>query len=212
MSSTGSTDDTNETTALDLIEEQAEASIRCVWHDERGFFSIIDVIGLLTDSAKPSRYWTDMKRRLARDEGFIEVYAKCVHLKMRAIDGKSYPTDAADSETLLRIIQSVPSPKAEPVKQWLARVGAKRLEDVKQPLPASDVSPALVTIPKPAENAPEALLADYYERLASLYRRAAAYEARLEYVDAKLEELDGEISGIHDPLEGVEKATRLLPE
>ncbi len=92
-------------------------------------------------------------------------------------------------------------PKAEPVKQWLARVGAKRLDEATQPLPASDVT----MIPKPAENAPALMWAEYHEHLASLYRRAAAYEARLEYVDAKLEEHE-------DRLESVEEATRLLPE
>jgi hypothetical protein len=83
-----------------------------------------------------------------------EVSASIGQLKMTTADGKQRATDAADSETLLRIIQSVPSPKAEPVKEWLARVGAKRLEDVTQPLPASEAATTIVAVPKPAESAP----------------------------------------------------------
>ncbi len=135
------------------------------------------------------------------------MYTECVQLKLRSADGKYYRTDSADSETLLRIIQSVPSPKAEPVKLWLARVGAKRLDEVTQPLSASTTS--LAAIPRPADNAPAALWARYHEQLASLYRRAAAYEAQLEYVDAKLEEHDMQISGLHDRVEGME---RLVPQ
>lgn len=102
--------------ALTLIEEQAEERIRRTWHEDRWFFSVIDLIGLLTDSARPRKYWADMKQRIT-DEGFLEVSAKCGQLKMRSPDGKQRVTDAADVETLLRIIQSIPSPKAEPVKQ-----------------------------------------------------------------------------------------------
>ncbi len=188
------------TTALELIEEQAEASIRRLFHEGAMRFSVVDVIGVLTDSPDPGAYWRKLKQRMRVDEGADEIVTKCHALKMRSRDGKFYATDAADAETLLRIIQSVPSPKAEPVKQWLARVGAKRLDEVTQPLPAT-----VPNIPKPAESAPALVWADYYERLASLYRRAAAYEARLEYVDAKLEEHE-------DRLESVEAGIRMLPE
>jgi hypothetical protein len=82
-----------------------------VQHEGRWFFSVIDVVGTLTDSTHPRRYWTDMKRRLADEEGFVEVHANCVQLRMPSPDGKQRMTDAADTETLLRIIQSVPSPK-----------------------------------------------------------------------------------------------------
>jgi len=214
MSSTGGTPDshdTTETTALDLIEEQAEASIRRVWHDERWFFSVIDVVGLLTDAPVPRNYWADMKRTI-QIEGFVQLLEKIQQLRMKAADGKQRLTDAADTETLLRIIQSIPSPKAEPVKQWLARVGAKRLDEVTQPLPASNAATAIVTIPKPAESAPATVWAEYYEHLAVLYRRAAAYEAQLAYVDAKLEEHDEQISWLQDRMEGVEEGMRLLPE
>jgi len=220
----GTPDDrgTDETTALDLIEEQAEANIRRDWQDGCWFFSVIDVIGLLTDAPKPRQYWFDMKRRI-QDEGFRELSAKCRQLKLPSADGKYYRTDAADTETLLRIIQSIPSPKAEPVKQWLARVGAKRLDEVTHPLSASEASTTIVTVPKPAESAPALEWAHYYEQLASLYRRAAAYEAQLAYVDAKLDEHDAEITKLHSRLEdvedelhsrleGMEEVTRLVPE
>jgi hypothetical protein len=198
-------------TSLALIEEQAGGSIRRVWHDGRWFFSVIDVVGLLTDSAQPRRYWTDMKRRL-QDEGFREVYAKCVQLKMRARDGKQYPTDAGDSETLLRIVQSVPSPKAEPVKQWLAREGAKRLDSTTRPLDAAEISREVAAVPKPALDAPATLWADYYEQLMLLYRRQAAYEARLAYVDAQLTEHTEQIGELHGRVESLEAGQRLLPE
>ncbi|HEX9037410.1 MAG TPA: BRO family protein [Ktedonobacterales bacterium] len=85
----------------------------------------------------PRRYWTDMKLRV-QDEGFREVYAKCVQLKMLAPDGRQRPTEAANEQTLLRIIQSIPSPKAEPFKQWLAQVGHERLEEMRDPSLAAD--------------------------------------------------------------------------
>lgn len=124
--------------ALDEFDEQASERIRSVLHDGRLFFSVIDVVGLLTASARPRAYWDAMKRRLADDEGFIEVSTKCRQLKLLAADGKQRLTDCAEQETLLRIIQSIPSPKAEPLKQWLARVGAERLEEIDAPERAAD--------------------------------------------------------------------------
>jgi len=89
---------------------------------------VIDVVAVLTDTDSPRRYWSDLKRKL-RDEGF-ELYEKIVQLKLRSpLDGKKYPTDAADTETMLRIVQSIPSPKVEPIKQWLAHVGSQKLEE-----------------------------------------------------------------------------------
>jgi hypothetical protein len=190
--------------ALALIEEQADASIRRDWHDGRMFFSVIDVIGVLTDAPKLRMYWADMKRRI-QDEGFRELLAFCQQLKMQSSDGKYYRTDAADTETILRIIQSVPSPKAEPVKQWLAHVGARHLQGVTQPLDAAQTSVEVSTITKPLPDAPAASWADYYESLATLYRRQAAYEAQLAYVDEQIDEL-------HSRLESVEEVTRLVPE
>jgi hypothetical protein len=123
------TDDEN---ALELLEEQAEERVRRVWHDGRWWFSIIDLIGLLVGTERPSKYWNDLKARLA-GEGFDELSAKIGKLKMPSADGKMRGTEAADEETLLRIIQSVPSPKAEPIKQWLARVGAERIAESEDP-------------------------------------------------------------------------------
>src|SRR3989338_9673155 len=95
--------------------------IRRLWHNEEWFFSIIDIVTVLTCSSIPRRYWSDLKIKL-KDEGF-ELYEKIVQLRLVSSDGKRYETDCADTELLLRIIQSIPSPKAEPLKVWLAMVG-----------------------------------------------------------------------------------------
>ena len=94
--------------------------VRIVWDDEQEkyFFSIVDVIGVLTDTDRPRKYWGDLKRRL-EEEG-SELSAKIGQLKMRSADGKRYLTDVADTEQLLRLIQSIPSKKVEPFKLWLA--------------------------------------------------------------------------------------------
>ncbi len=97
--------------------------IRKIYHDEKWFFSIIDIVEVLTGVDNPRRYWSDLKIKL-REEGIQnELYEKIVQLKLLASDGKKYATDCADTETLLRIIQSIPSLKAEPFKIWLAKVG-----------------------------------------------------------------------------------------
>lgn len=101
---------------------------------------MVDVVAALTDNDTPRRYWSDLKRKL-RTEGF-ESYDKIVQLKMRSLDGKSYATDAADTETMLRIVQSIPSPKAEPFKQWLAKVGTVRLEEVAESDLLAGMTPA----------------------------------------------------------------------
>ena len=103
--------------------------IRRQWHNSAWHFSVVDVIAVLTDSDTPGNYWAQLKRRV-QDEGFRELVTNCHQLKMLSADGKRYKTDAATAETLLRIVQSVPSPKAEPIKQWLAREGARRLDEV----------------------------------------------------------------------------------
>ena|SRR5690242_5384256 len=102
--------------------------MRKEWRDGRWFFSVIDAVAILTDSVNPGTYWRVLKKRLT-DEGANEVVTKCNKLKMRALDGKMRETDAADTETLLRIVQSIPSPKAEPFKLWLAKVGAQKLDE-----------------------------------------------------------------------------------
>lgn len=107
--------------------------IRAIWDDEqeKWYFSIVDVIAVLTESPNPQTYWRVLKKRL-KDEG-NETVTNCNALKMRAADGKMRLTDVADTEQLLRIIQSVPSPKAEPFKMWLAKVGAERLDQMQDP-------------------------------------------------------------------------------
>lgn len=110
------------------------AKIRVVWDEaeEKYYFSVVDVIAALTKSSVAKRYWTDLKRRL-KAEGADEVYAKIVQLKMPAADGKNYATDAADLEQILRIVQSIPSKKAEPLKRWLAEVGSQRIQQMIDP-------------------------------------------------------------------------------
>jgi hypothetical protein len=100
--------------------------VRSVWNEteEKWYFSVIDVIEILTDSTIPKRYWSDLKRKL-ESEG-SEVYENIVRLKMEAPDGKLRETDVADSQTLLRIIYSIHTPKAKPFKKWLAIAGIKR--------------------------------------------------------------------------------------
>lgn len=107
--------------------------IRAIWDDEqeKWYFSVVDVVAVLTESPNPQTYWRVLKKRL-KDEG-NETVTNCNGLKMRAADGKMRLTDVADTEQLLRIIQSVPSPKAEPFKAWLAKVGAERLDQMQDP-------------------------------------------------------------------------------
>jgi hypothetical protein len=115
-----------------------QKSVRREWDSDKElwYFSIIDVIEVLTDSAIPRRYWSDLKIKL-KGEG-SQLYEKIVQLKLEASDGKKYLTDVADTETLLRLIQSIPSPKAEPFKVWLAKVGYERIEETEDPELAFD--------------------------------------------------------------------------
>lgn len=108
--------------------------IRTEWNEakQKWYFAIIDVVETLTESTNPRRYWSDLKRKL-NSEGFTQLYEIIVQLKMISSDGKKYITDCADAKGLLRIIQSIPSPKAEPFKQWLAQVGSDRLEEIENP-------------------------------------------------------------------------------
>ena len=105
---------------------------------EKWYFSIIDIVAILTESKNSRRYWSDLKSKLSDEEGFSQLYEKIVQLKMVAPDGKNRETDCADVETLLRIIQSIPSKKAEPVKQWLAKVGYERMKEMADPSTAID--------------------------------------------------------------------------
>ena len=111
-----------------------DKKIRTAWNEEteEWYFSVVDVIGVLTDSPNPRKYWSVLKTRLKKEGN--ESATNCSQLKLKAhTDGKSYKTDVADTEQLLRIIQSIPSPKAEPFKLWLAQVGRERIEETIDP-------------------------------------------------------------------------------
>jgi DNA-damage-inducible protein D len=105
--------------------------------NETWYFSVIDVVATLTDSVNPRDYWFKMKNRVKTEDGF-ELSTICRQLKLLSSDGKKYNTDCADVQSLLRIIQSIPSPKAEPFKQWLARVGYERVQDMSDPARSLD--------------------------------------------------------------------------
>ena len=114
-----------------------EKTIRSQWIKSEGkwFFAVVDVVEVLTESIKPRDYWYRLKKR-EKNSG-IDLSTICRQLKMRSSDGKSYNTECADAQGLLRIIQSIPSPKAEPFKRWLAKVGADRLDEIDNPELAS---------------------------------------------------------------------------
>lgn len=116
--------------AIQLFEER---KVRTVWDDETGkwYVSIVDVIAVLTESPNPRKYWSVLKTRLKREGS--ELATNCSQLKMASADGKFYKTDAADTEQLFRLIQSIPSPKAEPFKLWLASLARERLEEIDDP-------------------------------------------------------------------------------
>ena len=116
--------------ALKLFEERR---VRTVWDDEqeKWYFSIVDVVAVLTDSSNPQTYWRVLKKRLLAEGN--ETVTNCNGLKMQAADGKMRLTDVADTEQLLRLIQSIPSPKAEPFKLWMAKVASERLNQIQDP-------------------------------------------------------------------------------
>lgn len=121
-------------TAIKLFDEK---QVRIVWDDEeeKYYFSIVDVVQVLTEQPTPrkaSTYWAVLKKRL-REEGADELLTNCKQLKLQAADGKMRATDVADTEQLLRIVQSVPSKKAEPLKRWLAEVGSQRIDQMQDP-------------------------------------------------------------------------------
>ena len=116
--------------SIQLFEER---NVRTIWDDmqEKWYFSVVDVIAILTDSPTPRNYWKVLKNRLKKEGN--ESVTNCNQLKLLAADGKRYLTDVADQEQLFRIIQSVPSPKAEPFKQWMAKVASDRLDQLQDP-------------------------------------------------------------------------------
>ena len=116
--------------AIQLFEQK---KVRTVWDTdkEKWYFSIVDVVAVLTDSSNPRNYWKVLKHRLIKEGN--ESVTNCNQLKMQSSDGKRYLTDVADTEQLFRLIQSIPSPKAEPFKQWMAQVAAKRIDQMQDP-------------------------------------------------------------------------------
>lgn len=116
---------------IKLFEQQ---KVRTHWDEkeEKWYFSVIDVIAILTESVNPRNYWFKMKARVKTEDG-LELSTVCRHLKLKATDGKMRETDVAETQVLLRIIQSIPSPKAEPFKQWLAKVGYERMQEIANP-------------------------------------------------------------------------------
>lgn len=118
-------------TAIKLFEER---QVRTYWDEteEQWYFSIIDVIAVLTNSTNPRDYWFKMKIRVKTEDG-LELSTICRQLKLKATDGKMRDTDCTNTQNLLRIIQSIPSPKAEPFKQWLAKVGYERMQEIQDP-------------------------------------------------------------------------------
>lgn len=125
-------------TPVQSLKMFEDSRIRAVWDEqaEEWFFSVVDVVAVLSDSNNPKRYWSDLKRKM-QSEG-SQTYDEIVRLKMKASDGKSRLADAASTAQVLRIIQSIPSPKAEPFKLWLAQMGAERIEETVDPEQAID--------------------------------------------------------------------------
>jgi hypothetical protein len=117
----------------EIIKIFGDRKIRSVWDDEAEiwYFSIVDVVAVLTESVNPANYWKVLKNRLKK-EGNQSV-TNCNQLKLRAADGKYYKTDVATAEQMFRVIQSIPSPKAEPFKMWMAKVAAERIDQMQDP-------------------------------------------------------------------------------
>lgn len=116
--------------AIKLFEEK---QVRSLWNEdeEKWYFSIVDIVGILSDSPNPNNYWKVLKSRLKKEGS--ELVTNCNQLKMQSSDGKYYKTDVADTEQLFRLIQSVPSPKAEPFKLWIAKVARERIDEIEDP-------------------------------------------------------------------------------
>lgn len=117
---------------LEIVDFKGK-DVRKVFHDDEWHFSVVDVIGAVAETDSPSRYWNDLKVKLVAEETGDELYDKIVKLKMPSQDGKDRPTDAANTETVFRIIQSIPSKKAEAFKRWLAKVGYERILEFQNP-------------------------------------------------------------------------------
>ena len=120
----------NDMDSKDALVVFESATIRRTWHDDQWYFSVVDVINVLTDSPTPRQYWGKIKDREFKQ---LELSPIWVQLKLPSADGKKYNTDCANTESMFRIIQSIPSPKAEPFKRWLAKVGSERVQEIEDP-------------------------------------------------------------------------------
>jgi DNA-damage-inducible protein D len=120
---------------IKLFEQK---KVRTLYDSEKEiwYFSVIDVIEILTDSSIPKRYWSDLKKKLTKEGS--QLYEKIVQLKFEAADAKKYASDCLETKDLLRLIQSIPSPKAEPFKQWLAKTGYERMQEISDPSQSID--------------------------------------------------------------------------
>jgi BRO family, N-terminal domain len=202
--------------ALAVFEEQADATIRRAEINGVWYFSVVDVVSVLTDSTAPRQYWMDTKKRMRVSDSWKETSENLLQLPLLAADGKPRLTDCANTETLLRIIQSIPSPKAEPIKQWLAKVGADNLEaerrPVRMPAPpsASPIAAAWVTS-RPAD---DDLLgwAEFLERMALVYRQQASLEARVRYVETASRGHESRLDAVELRLDAVEQSQKQVPE
>ena len=130
----------DKTAVVEIIEEgQAQISlfkgkeVRQVFHNNEWYFSIVDVVEAVTGSDRPSKYWDDLKVQLADKEDFSELSGKIGKLPMPSADGKLRPTEVVNVETLFRVVQSIPSKRAEPFKRWLAKVGYERIQEIQNP-------------------------------------------------------------------------------
>ena len=117
---------------LDLVPFKKHG-IRRILHEDEWWFSVVDIVAALTGSARPRKYWSDLRRQLSEKEGFSELSENIGQLPLEAADGKLRLTDVATTETVLRIIQSIPSPRAETFKRWLAKVGYERIQEIQDP-------------------------------------------------------------------------------
>lgn len=122
-------DNKKEITKISIFEQK---EIRKVWYNDEWWFSVVDVVAVLTESGDANNYWYMLKSRVKSEDG-IELSTICGRLKLESSDGKKYETDCANTERLFRIIQSIPSPKAEPFKMWLAKVGYERVQEIENP-------------------------------------------------------------------------------
>lgn len=110
-----------------------DKQIRRIFHKGEWYFSVLDIVRVLAGTSNPRRYWPELKKQLIDTEGFSQLLGKIEQLKLESSDGKKYLTDTANTETVFRIIQSIPSPKAEPFKRWLAKVGYERIQEIEDP-------------------------------------------------------------------------------